>query len=77
MTVYDNRPTDFFSATKEFHGADPRWFPGALPSSAIQVSAERKVRREAPRFSQWDIVAKALRDWLVTHSSGVAIRFRV
>ena len=20
MTLYDNRPTDFFSATKEFHG---------------------------------------------------------
>jgi hypothetical protein len=26
---------------------------------------------------QWDIVAEALRDWLVTHSSGVEIGFRV
>ena len=42
--------------------------PADLPSRLIQISAERKVRREAP-FSQQDIVAEALRDWLATHAS--------
>ncbi len=41
--------------------------PADLPSRLIQVSAERKVRREAP-FSQQDIVAEALREWLAAHS---------
>lgn len=51
--------------------------PADLPGRLVQVSAERKVRREAPRFSQWDIVTEALRDWLATHSSGVEIGFGV
>lgn len=42
--------------------------PADLPSRLIQVSAERKVRREAP-FSQQDIVAEALREWLATNAS--------
>ncbi len=42
--------------------------PADLPSRLIQISAERKVRREAP-FSQQDIVAEALREWLATHAS--------
>ena len=37
--------------------------PADLPGRLIQVSAERKVHREAP-FSQQDIVAEALREWL-------------
>jgi hypothetical protein len=42
--------------------------PADLPSRLIQISAERKVRREMP-FSQQDIVAEALREWLATHAS--------
>lgn len=42
--------------------------PADLPGRLIQISAERKVRREAP-FSQQDIVAEALREWLATHAS--------
>ena len=75
MALYDNRPTDFFSATQEFHGHPNVVFRSS--TSAIQVSAERMVRREAPRFSHWNIVAEACREWLLTHNSGVAIRFRV
>jgi len=41
--------------------------PADLPGRLIQISAERKVRREAP-FSQQDIVAQALREWLTTHA---------
>lgn len=41
--------------------------PADLPGRLVQVSAERKVRREAP-FSQQDIVAEALRKWLATHA---------
>ena len=43
--------------------------PADLPGRLIQISAERKVRREAP-FSQQDIVAEALREWLAAHSQG-------
>jgi hypothetical protein len=42
--------------------------PADLPGRMIQVSADRKVRREAP-FSQQDIVAEALREWLDKHVS--------
>jgi len=41
MTLYDNRPTDFFSATHEFHGHPNVVFRSS--TSAIQVSAERMV----------------------------------
>lgn len=40
--------------------------PADLPGRLIQVSAERKIRREEP-FSQQDIVAEALREWMATH----------
>ena len=42
--------------------------PADLPCRLIQISAERKVRREVP-CSQQDIVAEALREWLTTHAS--------
>ena len=41
--------------------------PADLPALLIHISAERKVRREAP-FSQQDIVADALRKWIQAHS---------
>ena len=41
--------------------------PADLPALLIQISAERKVRCEAP-FSQQDIVAEALRKWIRAHS---------
>lgn len=43
--------------------------PADLPGRLIQVSAERKVRRETP-FSQQDIVAEALREWLAARDPG-------
>lgn len=43
--------------------------PADLPGRLIQVSAQRKLRREAP-FSQQDIVAEALREWLASRSEG-------
>lgn len=41
--------------------------PSDLPALLIQISAARKVRREAP-FTQQDIVAEALRKWIQAHS---------
>ncbi len=43
--------------------------PADLPARLIQISAERKVRREAP-FSQQDIVAEALREWIAARTGG-------
>lgn len=40
--------------------------PADLPAILVQVSAARKVRRQSP-FSQQDIVAQALREWLTKH----------
>ena len=42
--------------------------PADLPGILVQVSAARKVRRQSP-FSQQDIVAQALREWLTKHAS--------
>lgn len=37
--------------------------PAELPAALLRVAMERKLRREAP-FTQQDIVAQALREWL-------------
>jgi hypothetical protein len=56
MTLYDNRPTDFFSATKEFRG-HPRAFSTATHPTAIGRSARPTAhdpsRASAPRHEAW------------------------
>ena len=37
--------------------------PTELPAALLRVAMERKLRREEP-FTQQDIVAQALREWL-------------
>lgn len=43
--------------------------PANLSAQLARVSAERKLRRERP-FSQQDIVAEALKHWLLRHGYG-------
>jgi hypothetical protein len=42
--------------------------PSDLATTLMRVALERKLRREEP-FSQQDIVAEALRDWMLRHGS--------
>ena len=42
--------------------------PSDLATQLMRVALERKLRREEP-FSQQDIVAEALRDWMLRHGS--------
>jgi hypothetical protein len=42
--------------------------PADLATTLMRVALERKLRREDP-FSQQDIVAEALRDWMLRHGS--------
>lgn len=42
--------------------------PADLATQLMRVALERKLRREEP-FSQQDIVAEALRDWLQRHGA--------
>ena len=42
--------------------------PADLATQLMRVALERKLRREEP-FSQQDIVAEALRDWMLRHGS--------
>lgn len=40
--------------------------PAELPAALVRASAERKVRKQKP-FTQQDIVAEAVQQWLRTH----------
>ncbi len=40
--------------------------PAELPAALLRVAFERKLRRQCP-FTQQEIVAEALRDWLHRH----------